>query len=121
MIRLLNFQVQQKQETFSPTRLRPVREDHKLDDTKECKDTDNKPELQHLHLLAFGTDLAIYFCVLPRLSVFQDHTSMLNLVVDNLAPYLNVSTISFTFFTSATYSVCSRRPYIHLQLLLAMT
>jgi hypothetical protein len=46
------------------------REDHnKLEDTKECKDKDNKPELQHLHLPAFGTDLAIYFCVLPRLSV----------------------------------------------------
>jgi hypothetical protein len=27
------------------------------------------PELQHLHLLTFGNDLAIYFCVLPRLSV----------------------------------------------------
>jgi hypothetical protein len=25
------------------------------------------PELQHLHLLTFGTDLAIYFCALPRL------------------------------------------------------
>jgi hypothetical protein len=51
------------------------------------------PEFQHLHLLTFGTDLAIYFCVLPHLSVLWDHTSMLNLVVDNLAPYLNDSTI----------------------------
>jgi len=87
----MNFQGQQKQEIFLPTRSRQYREDqNKLEDTKECKDNDNKPELQHLHLLAFGTDLAIYLSC--HVSVLQHHTSMLNLVVDNLAP-LNVSII----------------------------
>jgi hypothetical protein len=38
-----------------------------MEDTKECKDKDNKPELQHLHLLAFGTDLAIYLCLTTSL------------------------------------------------------
>jgi hypothetical protein len=55
-----------------------------MEDTKKCKDKDNKLEPQHPHLLSFRTDLAI----LPR-----SHTSMLNLVVDNFAPYINVSKI----------------------------
>ena len=33
----------------------------------------NKPELQHLHLRAIGTDVAIYFCVLPRLCPLESY------------------------------------------------